>query len=203
MPLMPQVTELIIAELLYLQYESATDPIFMYINSTGVAKDMNRLGNEVEAFAIYDTMAYVKAPVSTLAIGNAWGESAMLLAAGAPGLRGALPSASIMLRQPVQRFDQMQASDVDIYRRGLRKTGREVVRLLAKHTKHTEAQLERDIRRPRYFSPYEAVEYHIIDRVLEPNDEAYRAVIRGARGGEDYREPPKISTKKPKKNQGH
>lgn len=128
-------------------------------------KDMNRLGNEVEAFAIYDTMAYVKAPVSTLAIGNAWGESAMLLAAGAPGLRGALPSASIMLRQPVQRFDQMQASDVDIYRRGLRKTGREVVRLLAKHTKHTEAQLERDIRRPRYFSPYEAVEYHIIDRV--------------------------------------
>ena len=79
-----------------------------------------KLGWEQEAFAIYDVMSYVKCPISTLCVGTAFGESAMLLACGSPGKRGALPSATIMLRQPMQRFDQMQASDIDIYRNELR-----------------------------------------------------------------------------------
>ncbi|KAL6781230.1 CLPR4 [Auxenochlorella protothecoides x Auxenochlorella symbiontica] len=183
MPLMPQVTELMLAELLYLQYESVTAPVFMYINSTGVAKGAGKLGYEAEAFAIYDTMCYIKPPVATIAIGNAFGEAAMLLAAGEPGRRAALPSASIMIRQPIQRFQQMQATDIDIYRTELRKTNAEVVRLLAKHTGHSEEQTASDIKRPRYMTPYEAVEYNLIDQVLEPNDEEFKQVVRAARGG--------------------
>ncbi|KFM29272.1 ATP-dependent Clp protease proteolytic subunit-related protein 4, chloroplastic [Auxenochlorella protothecoides] len=183
MPLMPQVTELMLAELLYLQYESVTAPVFMYINSTGVAKGAGKLGYEAEAFAIYDTMCYIKPPVATIAIGNAFGEAAMLLAAGEPGRRAALPSASIMIRQPIQRFQQMQATDIDIYRTELRKTNAEVVRLLAKHTGHSEEQTASNIKRPRYMTPYEAVEYNLIDQVLEPNDEEFKQVVRAARGG--------------------
>jgi hypothetical protein len=74
----------------------------------------------MEAFAIYDVMMYVKPPIRTLCVGTAFGEAAMLLAAGSAGLRGALPSATIMLRQPIQRFERMQASDIDIYRNELR-----------------------------------------------------------------------------------
>lgn len=72
-----------------------------------------------------------------------------------------------MLRQPMQRFTQMQASDIDIYRNELRKTKDEVVRLLSKHIGKTEAEIERDTARPKYFDPYGAVEYGIIDQVLE------------------------------------
>ena len=72
-------------------------------------------------------MRYIKPPVATVCVGSAFGEAAMLLAAGEPGRRAALPSASIMIRQPMQRFTQMQASDIDIYRNELRKTNAEVV----------------------------------------------------------------------------
>lgn len=73
-------------------------------------KGSGKLGYEAEAFAIYDTMRYIKPPVATVCVGSAFGEAAMLLAAGEPGRRAALPSTSIMIRQPMQRFTQMQAS---------------------------------------------------------------------------------------------
>lgn len=79
-----------------------------------------RLGFEMEAFAIYDVMMYVKPPIRTMCVGTAFGEAAMLLAAGTAGMRGALPSATIMLRQPINRYERMQASDIDIYRNELR-----------------------------------------------------------------------------------
>lgn len=74
----------------------------------------------MEAFAIYDVMMYVKPPIRTMCVGTAFGEAAMLLAAGTAGMRGALPSATIMLRQPINRYERMQASDIDIYRNELR-----------------------------------------------------------------------------------
>lgn len=180
MSLVPAVTELVLAEMLYLQYDNPTRPIYMYINSTGVIKGSGKLGYESEAFAIYDTMRYIKPPVATVCVGSAFGEAAMLLAAGEAGRRAALPSTSIMIRQPMQRYTQMQASDIDIYRNELRKTNAEVVRLLSKHTGHGEEQVARDISRPKYFNPYEAIEYGIIDRVLEPEEEEVRAVVRAA-----------------------
>ncbi|CAL8460770.1 g301 [Coccomyxa elongata] len=178
MSLVPAVTELLLAELLYLQYDNPTRPIFMYINSAGVQKGGDKLGYESEAFAIYDTMKYIKPEVHTLCVGNAFGESAMLLAAGTPGKRGALPSSTIMLRQPMQRFAQMQASDIDIYRNELRKTKNEIVYLLGKHIGKTADEIERVIARPTYFNPYEAVDFGIIDRVLEPDDSVIRQVVR-------------------------
>ncbi|KAK9819994.1 hypothetical protein WJX72_004888 [[Myrmecia] bisecta] len=183
MSLVPAVTELMMAELLYLQYDNPTRPIYMYINSTGVQKGGDKLGYESEAFAIYDTMKYVKPPIYTVCVGSAFGESAMLLAAGEKGKRAALPSATIMLRQPMQRFSQMQASDIDIYRNELRKTKNEIVNLLAQHTSHTPEQIEKDITRPKYFDPYAAIEYGIIDKVLEPDEEAVKKVVKEAAGG--------------------
>ncbi|KAI5655789.1 hypothetical protein M9H77_32976 [Catharanthus roseus] len=165
MSLVPSVTELILAEFLYLQYEDEEKPIYLYINSTGTTKDGEKLGYETEAFAIYDVMRYVKPPIFTLCVGNAWGEAALLLAAGAKGNRSALPSSTIMIRQPIGRF-QGQATDVDLMRKEVKNVKEELVKLYAKHMGKTTEQIEADIRRPKYFSPSEAVEYGIIDKVL-------------------------------------
>lgn len=182
MSLVPAVTELMLAELLYLQYDNPTAPVYMYINSTGVQKGGDKLGYESEAFAIYDTMRYIKPPIGTVCVGSAFGEAGMLLAAGEPGKRAALPSATIMLRQPIQRFQQMQASDIDIYRNELRKTNAEIVSLLARHTGQDQETIAKDIQRPKYFDPYQAKEYGIIDRVLAADDAAIRKVVE-ERGG--------------------
>ena len=149
MALVPSVTELLVAEMLYLQYDDATKPIYLYINSAGVVggKQGSRLGYETEALSIYDTMEHVKPPVRTLCVGVAYGESALLLAAGQRGSRAALPSASIMLRQPMQRYTQMQASDVDIYRKEMRRTKDELFRLLGKHTGNDIERIETDLNR--------------------------------------------------------
>jgi len=114
--------------------------------------------------------------VRTLCVGTAYGEAAILLAAGEKGTRAALPSASIQLRQPMQRFAQMQASDVDIYRQELRKTKAKLFGLLAQHTGKTTQMLEVDVARPKYLNPYEAVNYGVIDRVLAPG------VVPGIKG---------------------
>ncbi|XP_061354826.1 ATP-dependent Clp protease proteolytic subunit-related protein 4, chloroplastic [Gastrolobium bilobum] len=165
MSLVPSVTELILAEFLYLQYEDDQKPIYLYVNSTGTTKGGEKLGYETEAFAIYDVMRYVKPPIFTLCVGNAWGEAALLLAAGAKGNRSALPSSTIMIRQPIARF-QGQATDVNLARREVNNVKTELVNLYAKHIEKSPEQIEADIQRPKYFSPSEAVEYGIIDKVL-------------------------------------
>ncbi|XP_008797482.1 ATP-dependent Clp protease proteolytic subunit-related protein 4, chloroplastic-like [Phoenix dactylifera] len=165
MSLVPSVTELMLAEFLYLQYEDAEKPIYLYINSTGTTKGGEKLGYETEAFAIYDVMRYVKPPIFTLCVGNAWGEAALLLAAGARGNRAALPSSTIMIKQPIARF-QGQATDVDLARKEIKNVKAELVALYSKHIGKPPEQIEEDIRRPKYFSPSEAVEYGIIDKVL-------------------------------------
>ncbi|PHT58401.1 ATP-dependent Clp protease proteolytic subunit-related protein 4, chloroplastic [Capsicum baccatum] len=165
MSLVPSVTELILAEFLYLQYEDEEKPIYLYINSTGTTKDGEKLGYETEAFAIYDVMRYVKPPIFTLCVGNAWGEAALLLAAGAKGNRAALPSSTIMIKQPIAQF-QGQATDVELMRKEVKNVKAELVKLYAKHIGKSPEQIEEDIRRPKYFSPTEALEYGIIDKVL-------------------------------------
>lgn len=165
MSLVPSVTELILAEFLYLQYEDAEKPIYLYVNSTGTTKGGEKLGYETEAFAIYDVMGYVKPPIFTLCVGNAWGEAALLLAAGATGNRSALPSCTIMMKQPIARFEG-QATDVELARKEVKNVKAELVNLLAKHIGKSPEQIEADIQRPKYFSPSEAVEYGIIDKVL-------------------------------------
>ncbi|XP_021768046.1 ATP-dependent Clp protease proteolytic subunit-related protein 4, chloroplastic-like [Chenopodium quinoa] len=165
MSLVPSVTELILAEFLYLQYEDEEKPIYLYINSTGTTKGGEKLGYETEAFAIYDVMRYVKPPIFTLCVGNAWGEAALLLAAGAKGNRAALPSSTIMMKQPIARF-QGQASDVELARKEVTNVKTELVKLFSRHIGKPPEVIEADIRRPKYFSPSEAVEYGIIDKVI-------------------------------------
>lgn len=165
MSLVPSVTELILAEFLYLQYEDEEKPIYLYVNSTGTTKGGEKLGYETEAFAIYDVMRYVKPPIFTLCVGNAWGEAALLLSAGAKGNRAALPSSTIMIRQPIARF-QGQATDVDLARKEIKNVKTELVKLYSRHIGKPPEEIEADIRRPKYFSPSEAVEYGIIDKVL-------------------------------------
>ncbi|KAL8152195.1 hypothetical protein V2J09_009955 [Rumex salicifolius] len=165
MCLVPSVTELLVAEFMYLQYDDDKKPIYFYINSTGTTKGGEKLGYETEAFAVYDAMGFVRPPIFTLCVGNAWGEAALLLAAGARGNRSALPSSTIMMRQPIARF-QGQATDVEIARKEITNVKAELVKLYARHTGKTHEEIEEDIRRPRYFSPTEAVEYGIIDKVI-------------------------------------
>ncbi|KAH0644093.1 hypothetical protein KY289_035067 [Solanum tuberosum] len=165
MSLVPSVTELILAEFLYLQYEDEDKPIYLYINSTGTTKGGEKLGYETEAFAVYDVMSYVKPPIFTLCVGNAWGEAALLLAAGAKGNRAALPSSTIMIKQPIAQF-QGQATDVELMRKEVNNVKAELVKLYSKNTGKSPEEIEEDIRRPKYFSPSEAVEYGIIDKVL-------------------------------------
>ncbi|KAI5417660.1 ATP-dependent Clp protease proteolytic subunit-related protein 4, chloroplastic [Lathyrus oleraceus] len=165
MCLIPSVTELMVAEFMYLQYVDDTKPVYLYVNSTGTTKGGQKLGYETEALAVYDLMRYIKPPIFTLCVGNAWGEAALLLAAGAKGNRSALPSSTIMIRQPMARF-QGQATDVNLARKEITRVKTELVNLLAKHTEKTPEQIEADVRRPKYFSPTEAVEYGIIDKVL-------------------------------------
>jgi len=179
MPIDSSVAELLTAEFFVLLQE-APDPIYFYINSTGIAKTNSKYGNEHEAIAVYSMMRGVEkfCPIYTLCIGNAFGEAALLLAAGSKGKRAALRSSTIMIRQPLQRLSGMQASDIAIYRRVTREKTAVMAKYLALNTGKTEEQIMQDFSRPRYFNPYEAVGYGIIDQVLEPK--------AGLTGGKDW-----------------
>lgn len=176
-PITNEVTELIIAQLLYLNYESADKPVTMYINSTGSTIKNNtrymgesKVGMETDAFAIADCMQYIKPQVNTIAIGQAYGTAAVLLGLGAKGKRFALPNATIMLsepREPPARGPR-QAADIQILAREVLQNRATMSELLAKATGKTMDQVVKDTSRCYYMSPDDAVEYGLIDKVLTP-----------------------------------
>ncbi|MBZ8181772.1 MAG: ATP-dependent Clp protease proteolytic subunit [Oscillatoria sp. PMC 1051.18] len=160
------VTELIIAQLLFLQFDDPEKPIFMYINSTGTSwYGGEAIGFETEAFAICDTIDYIKPPVHTICLGQAMGTAAMILAAGAKGNRASLPNATIVLNQPRQGA-QGQATDIQIRAKEVLANKRVTLELLSKYTGQPVEKLDKDTDRMFYLSPQEAQEYGIIDRVL-------------------------------------
>lgn len=166
MPLVPAVTELIIAELLYLNYEDSERPITMYINSSGTTTAGGQsVGFETEAFAIADVMKYVRPPVCTVAIGQAFGAAAMLLAQGKRGRRFALPNATIMLNQPKSQA-RGQASDIAIRAREVAANRRTTCELIAQACGKPLATVVEDCERVKYLQPHEAVDYGLIDRVM-------------------------------------
>uniref|UniRef100_A0A7S3L4J0 ATP-dependent Clp protease proteolytic subunit n=1 Tax=Amphora coffeiformis TaxID=265554 RepID=A0A7S3L4J0_9STRA len=166
MPLVPAVTELVIAELLYLNYESTTEPITMYINSSGTtAANGQPVGFETEAFAIADVMKYVRPPVHTVAIGQAFGAAAMLLSQGKRGKRYALPNATILLNQPKSQA-RGQASDIAIKAREVAHNRRTTCELLASACGKPVQTVMEDCSRVKYLQPQEAVEYGLIDQVI-------------------------------------
>ena len=160
------VTELIIAQLLYLEFDNPEKPIFFYINSTGTSWFTgDAIGFETEAFAIADTIRYVKPPVHTICIGQAMGTAAMILSAGTKGQLAALPHASIVLHQP-RSGARGQATDIQIRAQEVLHNKRTLLEMLSLNTGKSVEQLSRDSDRMTYLTAEEAKEYGLIDRVL-------------------------------------
>lgn len=161
------VTKLIIAQLLYLQFDNPEKPIYFYINSTGTSwYTGDAVGFETEAFAICDTLSYVKPPVHTICIGQAMGTAAMILSAGTKGYRASLPHATIVLHQP-RTGARGQATDIQIRAKEVLANRQAMMDILSKNTDQPIEKLERDTDRMFYMTPEEAKEYGLIDRVLE------------------------------------
>ena len=165
------VTKLIIAQLLYLQFDNPDKPIFFYINSTGTSwYTGDAIGYETEAFAICDTISYVKPPVHTICIGQAMGTAAMILSAGTAGFRASLPHATIVLNQP-RTGARGQATDIQIRAKEVLANKRATQEILSKNTGQSIEKIEKDTDRTLYMTPQEAKEYGLIDRVLESTKE--------------------------------
>lgn len=148
---------LITAQLLFLEAEDPDKEIFIYVNSPG--------GSVTAGLAIYDTMQYIRPPVSTLCIGQAASMGAILLAAGATGKRYALPHARIMIHQPMGGV-QGQASDIAIQAKEILRIREELNVMLAKHTGQDIATIERETDRDRFMTGEEAKAFGIIDQVI-------------------------------------
>ena len=160
------VTELIIAQLLYLQFDDPEKPIFFYINSTGTSwYTGDAVGFETEAFAICDTLNYIKPPVHTICIGQAMGTAAMILSAGTKGFRASLPHATIVLNQ-TRSGAQGQASDIQIRAKEVISNKKTFLEILSKNTGQSMEKIEKDTDRTFYLTPEAAKEYGLIDRVL-------------------------------------
>jgi len=173
MPINSQVTELIISELLYLQYDSPSKPVIMYINSPGTTTEQGMpVGFETEAFAIADTMQYVEAPINTVLVGKAYGLSAMLLASGEPGKRSALPYGTVMLHQPRGQQAQGQASDISIKAREILANRDVALEMMCKATGVSIDKLAADTSRCLYLDAKQAVEYGIVDNIVDKSDRA-------------------------------
>jgi ATP-dependent Clp protease protease subunit len=170
MPLVPAVTELIVAQLLYLQSDDPEKPIKIYINSTGTSGySGDPIGFETEAFAIYDTMKYIKPPIHTICIGSAMGMAAMLLSAGTKGCRASLPNSTIILHQP-KSYAQGQATDIQIRAKEVLVNKASMVEIISHTTGQPPEKITKDMDRLFYMTPYQAKEYGLIDRVFEKEE---------------------------------
>ncbi|XP_020267520.1 ATP-dependent Clp protease proteolytic subunit-related protein 3, chloroplastic-like [Asparagus officinalis] len=168
MPLVPAVTELVIAELMYLQWMDPKQPIYLYINSTGTTRDDGEtVGMESEGFAIYDAMMQLKNEIQTVAVGAAIGQACLLLAAGKKGRRFMMPHSKAMIQQPrVPSSGQMPASDVLIRAKEVITNRDTLVKLLAKHTGNSVETVSKVMRRPFYMDSMKAQEFGVIDKIL-------------------------------------
>jgi len=156
------VANLVIAQFLFLEAEDPDKEINFYINSMG--------GMVTAGMAIYDTMQYIKSPVATLCMGQAASMGALLLAAGTPGKRFALPHARILIHQPLGGF-QGQATDVDIQAREILRLREELNEIMAQHTGQPIDQINRDTERDFYMSGEQAKNYGLIDDVIIKREE--------------------------------
>ncbi len=152
------MANLIIAQLLFLESEDPDRDIHLYINSPG--------GVVTAGMAIYDTMQYLKAPVSTICVGQAASMGAVLLAAGAPGKRFALPSSRIMIHQPLGGF-QGQATDISIHAKEILRMRQSLNQLLADHTGQKVEKIDVDTERDFFMDSQAACDYGIIDSIVE------------------------------------
>jgi ATP-dependent Clp protease protease subunit len=149
---------LVVAQLLFLESENPDKEIHLYINSPG--------GSISAGMAIYDTMQFIKPEVSTLCIGMAASMGAFLLQAGAKGKRFVLPNSSVMIHQPLGGF-QGQATDIEIHARYILSLRERLYVLMAQHTGRNVEEIARDSERDKFLNATEAVDYGLVDKVLD------------------------------------
>ena len=152
------VANLIVAQLLHLESSDPDKDISLYINSPG--------GSITAGLAIYDTMNFIKPDVSTMCMGIAMSMGSLLLMAGVKGKRFSLPNSRILIHQPSAGFEG-QSTDIEIQAREILKTRKRMDEIYAKHTGRSEEEVHHDMERDRFFKPHEAVDYGLIDRVLD------------------------------------
>jgi len=176
-PVNDEVSSLVCAQLLFLESENPNKDIAFYINSPG--------GLVTSGLAIYDTMQYIRPEVSTVCIGQAASMGSLLLAAGSPGKRYALPNARIMVHQPSGGF-QGQASDIEIHAREILALRSRLNNIYVKHTSQPVETIEAAVERDRFMSPAEARDFGLIDEVVEmrpsPDREERPSPPKGPRG---------------------
>jgi ATP-dependent Clp protease protease subunit len=160
-----EVANAIVAQLLFLQSEDPKADIHLYVNSPG--------GSVSAGLAIYDTMQYVTCDVATYCIGQAASMGAVLLTAGAAGKRHALPNARIMIHQPLAGMEGT-AEDIMIHAKEFKKVKQRLNRILIKHTGHPIEKVEQDTDRDRFMAAEEALEYGLIDKVIERMEPAVK-----------------------------
>jgi len=152
------VASLITAQLLYLESENPKKEISFYINSHG--------GLVTAGLGIYDTMQYIKPPVSTLCIGQASSMGSFLLAAGEKGKRFSLPNSRIMVHQPSAGY-QGQATDIEIHAKEIMDLKKRLNQIYSKHTKKSEDEIKKALERDKFMTPAEARDFGLIDEVVE------------------------------------
>jgi ATP-dependent Clp protease protease subunit len=162
-PINDEVAASICMQLLFLEAENPKKEIAMYINSPG--------GIVTSGMAIYDTMLFVRPPISTLCIGQAASMGSLLLCAGTPGMRYALANARVMVHQPSGGF-QGQASDIERHAEDIIKMKRRLNEVYVKHTKQSYETIEKTLDRDYFMTAEQAKDFGLIDRVLERREEA-------------------------------
>jgi len=157
-PVTDYASSIVVAQLLFLQSESSKKPIHMYINSPG--------GSVTAGLAIYDTMQYVLPPISTWCVGQACSMGSLLLTAGTKGMRYSLPNSRIMVHQPSGQASG-QATDILIQAEEITKLKKQLNNIYVKHTGRTYDLIESSLDRDKFMSPEEALEFGLIDKILE------------------------------------
>lgn len=157
-PVEDHMANVVVAQMLFLEADNPDKDIYLYINSPG--------GSVTAGLAIYDTMRFVRPNVSTLCVGQAASMGALLLTAGAEGKRHMLPHSRAMIHQPLGGF-QGQATDVDIHAREILKTRETLNRIMQEHTGQSYERIQEDTERDFFMSANEAVDYGLVDSVLE------------------------------------
>ena len=156
------VSNLVVAQLLFLESEDPDKDIYLYINSPG--------GSITSGMAIYDTMQYIKPDVSTICIGMAASMGSFLLSSGAKGKRFALPNSEIMIHQPLGGF-QGQATDFDIHAKRILKIKESLNKILSENTNQPLEKIKSDVERDYFMSADEAMNYGLVDKVITKNEQ--------------------------------
>jgi ATP-dependent Clp protease protease subunit len=158
-PIDDDVSNLVIAQMLFLEAENPEKDIALYVNSPG--------GSITAGLAIYDTMQYIKPDVSTLCVGQAASMAAVLLAAGTKGKRAVLPNSRVLIHQPLLYGLQGQQTDIDIHAKDLLRMRDRIEEILSEHSGKSKEEIHSDTERDKILSASQAVEYGLADQVMD------------------------------------